>query len=113
MSQKKVRNATEVRYARKLLSRLTITVAFSHPHTIISLMQADSKVFSLDRIAFPSLNGLSGETHHSVSSANTNQLNRILVPLMVISCCLLLTKFRFYLFSTLQITMKKTILGME
>ncbi|KAJ7949928.1 RNA polymerase sigma factor [Quillaja saponaria] len=39
MSQKKVRNATE----------------------------ATSKVFSLDREAFPSLNGLPGETHHSVS----------------------------------------------
>ncbi|KAG5224343.1 RNA polymerase sigma factor sigA [Salix suchowensis] len=41
MSQRKVRNATE----------------------------AISKVFSLDREAFPSLNGLPGETHHSVSEA--------------------------------------------
>lgn len=30
-------------------------------------MQAVSKIFSLDRDAFPSLNGLPGETHHSVS----------------------------------------------
>lgn len=30
-------------------------------------MQAISKVISLDREAFPSLNGLPGETHHSVS----------------------------------------------
>ncbi|KAB2005185.1 hypothetical protein E1A91_D11G259900v1 [Gossypium mustelinum] len=42
MSQKKVRNATE----------------------------AVSKVFSLDRDAFPSLNGLPGETHHSYIADN-------------------------------------------
>ena len=30
-------------------------------------MQAISKVFSLDREAFPSLNGLPGVTHHSES----------------------------------------------
>ncbi|KAK2658546.1 hypothetical protein Ddye_005079 [Dipteronia dyeriana] len=42
MSQKKVRNATE----------------------------ATSKVFSLDREAFPSLNGLPGETHHSYIADN-------------------------------------------
>lgn len=30
-------------------------------------LQAVSKIFSLDRDAFPSLNGLPGETHHSVS----------------------------------------------
>lgn len=30
-------------------------------------MQAVSKIYSLDRDAFPSLNGLPGETHHSVS----------------------------------------------
>ncbi|OAY41811.1 RNA polymerase sigma factor sigA isoform X2 [Manihot esculenta] len=42
MSQKKVRNATE----------------------------AISKVFSLDREAFPSLNGLPGETHHSYIADN-------------------------------------------
>ncbi|KAH1105755.1 hypothetical protein J1N35_009523 [Gossypium stocksii] len=75
MSQKKVRNATEVQYARKLLSRLTNTIAFSGPHTIISLMQADSKVFSLDRVAFPSLNGLPGETHHSYIADNREENN--------------------------------------
>lgn len=42
MSKKKVRNATE----------------------------AISKVFSLDREAFPSLNGLPGETHHSYIADN-------------------------------------------
>ncbi|KAL4318062.1 hypothetical protein GQ457_18G008510 [Hibiscus cannabinus] len=47
MSQKKVRNATE----------------------------AISKVFSLDRDAFPSLNGLPGETHHSYIADNHEENN--------------------------------------
>ncbi|KAF5735292.1 putative RNA polymerase sigma factor rpoD [Tripterygium wilfordii] len=47
MSQKKVRNATE----------------------------AISKVFSLDRDAFPSLNGLPGETHHSYIADNCLENN--------------------------------------
>ncbi|KAF2288077.1 hypothetical protein GH714_004279 [Hevea brasiliensis] len=47
MSQKKVRNATE----------------------------AISKVFSLDREAFPSLNGLPGETHHSYIADNCVENN--------------------------------------
>ncbi|MBA0797069.1 hypothetical protein Gohar_007792 [Gossypium harknessii] len=47
MSQKKVRNATK----------------------------ADSKVFSLDRVAFPSLNGLPGETHHSYIADNHEENN--------------------------------------
>ncbi|KAF2306763.1 hypothetical protein GH714_021207 [Hevea brasiliensis] len=47
MSQKKVRNATE----------------------------AISKVFSLDREAFPSLNGLPGETHHSYVADNCLENN--------------------------------------
>ncbi|XP_031276047.1 RNA polymerase sigma factor sigA isoform X2 [Pistacia vera] len=47
MSQKKVRNATE----------------------------ATSKVFSLDREAFPSLNGLPGETHHSYIADNRVENN--------------------------------------
>ncbi|KDP39565.1 hypothetical protein JCGZ_02585 [Jatropha curcas] len=47
MSQKKVRNATE----------------------------AISKVFSLDREAFPSLNGLPGETHHSYIADNCPENN--------------------------------------
>ncbi|XP_044497868.1 RNA polymerase sigma factor sigA-like [Mangifera indica] len=47
MSQKKVRNATE----------------------------AISKVFSLDRDAFPSLNGLPGETHHSYIADNRVENN--------------------------------------
>lgn len=33
----------------------------------IYVLQATSKVFSLDREPFPSLNGLPGDTHHSVS----------------------------------------------
>lgn len=33
----------------------------------IYILQATSKVFSLDREAFPTLNGLPGDTHHSVS----------------------------------------------
>ncbi|KAE8711594.1 RNA polymerase sigma factor sigA [Hibiscus syriacus] len=47
MSQKKVRNATE----------------------------AVNKVFSLDRDAFPSLNGLPGETHHSYIADNHEENN--------------------------------------
>ncbi|CAH8307534.1 unnamed protein product [Eruca vesicaria subsp. sativa] len=47
MSQKKVRNATE----------------------------AVSKIFSLDRDAFPSLNGLPGETHHSYIADNRLENN--------------------------------------
>ncbi|KAE8687332.1 RNA polymerase sigma factor sigA [Hibiscus syriacus] len=47
MSQKKVRNATE----------------------------AVSKVFSLDRDAFPSINGLPGETHHSYIADNHEENN--------------------------------------
>lgn len=47
MSQRKVRNATE----------------------------AISKVFSLDREAFPSLNGLPGETHHSYIADNRLENN--------------------------------------
>ncbi|GMI88771.1 RNApolymerase sigma subunit 2, sigma factor A, RNA POLYMERASE SIGMA SUBUNIT 1 [Hibiscus trionum] len=47
MSQKKVRNATE----------------------------AVSKVFSLDRNAFPSLNGLPGQTHHSYIADNHEENN--------------------------------------
>ena len=39
------------------------------------LMQAVSKVFSLDREAFPSLNGLPNETLHSVSISNEAKNN--------------------------------------
>jgi len=34
--------------------------------SLYSLLQAISKTISLDREAFPSLNGLRGDTHHSV-----------------------------------------------
>lgn len=37
-------------------------------------LQAVSKIFSLDRDAFPSLNGLPGETHHSVSLSVSDSL---------------------------------------
>jgi RNA polymerase primary sigma factor len=36
-------------------------------YVYIYILQAISKVFSLDREAFPSLNGLPGDTYHNVS----------------------------------------------
>ena len=70
MSQKKVRNATEVKKTKFLVH---VPFVFEGIYVYLCLLscickiQAVSKVFSLDRDAFPSLNGLPGETHHSVS----------------------------------------------
>ncbi|WZZ34330.1 hypothetical protein YC2023_017731 [Brassica napus] len=63
MSQKKVRNATEgnVYFVLMLLA--------------LENLQAVSKIFSLDRDAFPSLNGLPGETHHSYIADNRLENN--------------------------------------
>lgn len=70
MSPKKVRNATEVPF-NKISVLMTLFSMYDAANNSIVLikcdkMQAVNKVFSLDREAFPSLNGLPGETLHSV-----------------------------------------------
>jgi hypothetical protein len=113
MSQRKVRNATEVldlwihQFYRLMLS-LYVNQQCNH-------MQAISKVFSLDREAFPSLNGLPGETHHSVSEAQLWLILRILW-VNYSSSVLFMTHFPFlslFFWSTLQIIALRTTRGME
>lgn len=69
MSQKKVRNATEVTESLRATwsSYIECNILLSICSLCIYISQAISKVFSLDREAFPSLNGLPGDTHHCVS----------------------------------------------
>lgn len=69
MSQKKVRNATEVTESLRATwsSSIECNILLSICSLCIYISQAISKVFSLDREAFPSLNGLPGDTHHCVS----------------------------------------------
>jgi len=69
ISEKKVHNATEVKELKSYLVEFLLVNAFWHfchsqKH---SHMQAVNKVLSLDQQAFPSLNGLPGDTLHSVS----------------------------------------------
>lgn len=93
MSQKKVRNATEVPIF-KMYVLITLLTMYDADNTSIPSyemwqMQAVSKVFSLDRDAFPSLSGLPGETLHSVCT-ETWLLNSKLCSIQMFLWCITL-----------------------
>lgn len=75
MSERKVENATQVHnYIRSDF----LIVKFSFIATYSDKMQADRMMISLEKEAFPSLNGCPGKTLHSVNEPTQSTLEDII-----------------------------------